>query len=308
MAVVSDPIRVSVVLPFLDASPFMRECIDAVIAQTYPHWELVLVDDGSRDDSTAIAQEYVRRFPGRMRYLEHPGHENRGISASRNVGVREARGEFIAELDADDVWLPDKLARLVPELEAHPDVGMVYGNSLYWYSWTGEPADAARDHLPVMEPTDGPSNGSEVLFRQLRAKTASPCPCAVLLRKSVVERVGGSEEQFWGTHEDIVLYAKMLIDSPVIVLDGWWDRYRCYASPGTSVTEIAKKKGTLVDTHKRYLRWLERYLVERGMADSAHCQLVRTSLLRLRFPRTHRLVDVGRRALHRLNAMLGAST
>jgi glycosyltransferase involved in cell wall biosynthesis len=300
----SDPVHVSVVLPFLDASRFMRECIDAVIAQTYPHWELVLVDDGSSDDSTAIAREYARRFPERVRCIEHPGHENRGISASRNLGLRHARGEFIAELDADDVWLPDKLARLVPELETNPDVGMVYGNSLWWYGWTGEPADAARDHLPVMEPTTRPASGTEVLLRQLRGKTASPCPCAVLLRKSVVEQVGGSEEQFRGTHEDIVLYAKLLIAAPVIVLDGWWDRYRCYTKPGTSVTEIAKQQGTLVDTHQRYLRWLEAYLVEHGLADSQHRRLVRQSIQRLRFPRVHRAMDAGQRILRRLREMV----
>ena len=300
----SDPVRVSVVLPFLDASRFMRECIDSVVEQTYPHWELVLVDDGSSDDSAAIAREYVGRFPERVRLLEHPDRGNHGISASRNLGVRHARGEFIAELDADDVWLPDKLARVVPELEAHPDVGMVYGNSLWWYSWTGDSADATRDHLPAMEPSSGPSDGREVLLGQLLGRTASPCPCAVLLRKSLVERVGGSEKQFRGTHEDIVLYAKLLIAAPVIVLDGWWDRYRCYTKPGTSVTEIAKQKGTLAETHRRYLRWLERYLVEHGLAHSAHRRLVRRSLRRLRFPRVHRALDAGRRVLHRLRAVV----
>jgi glycosyltransferase involved in cell wall biosynthesis len=302
---VSHSVRVSIVLPFFNSARFMRECIDAVLAQTYADWELVLVDDGSSDDSPAIAREYVERMPDRVRCIEHPGRENRGISASRNLGVRHARGEFIAELDADDVWLPDKLARLVPVMEAHPDVGMVYGNSLFWYGWTGEPADAARDYLPVMDPTDGLADGSEVLLQQLRGKTASPCPCAVLLRTSHVERVGGSEVQFRGTHEDIVLYAKLLLSAPVIVLDGWWDRYRCYASPGTSVTEIAIQQGTVTHTHLRYLRWLETYLVEHGFADSPHRRLVRRSLNRLRFPRTHRAMDAGRRVIYRLRELVG---
>jgi hypothetical protein len=291
---VSDRVRVSVVLPFLNASQFLRECIDSVLAQTYTDWELILVDDGSSDDGIAIAREYVDRMPGRVRCLEHPGHENRGISASRNLGVRHARGEYIAELDADDVWLPDKLARLVPELEAHPEVGMVYGNSLWWYGWTGEPADAARDHLPVMDPTEGPADGAEVLLRQLGGKTASPCPCAVVLRKSLVEQVGGSEVQFRGTHEDIVLYAKLLLAAPVIVLDGWWDRYRCYSSPGSSVTEVAKQQGTLRETHQRYLRWLEGYLVAHGFAESPHRRLVHDSLRRLRYPRLQRAIEAGR--------------
>lgn len=301
----SDSVRVSIVLPFFNSSRFMRECIDAVFAQTYTDWELVLVDDGSSDVSSTIAREYVARMPGRVRCIEHPGRENRGISASRNLGVRHARGEFIAELDADDVWLPGKLARLVPVMEAHPDVGMVYGNSLWWYGWTGEPADAARDYLPIMEPTDGPADGSEVLLRQLRGKTASPCPCAVLLRKSLVEQVGGSEVQFRGTHEDIVLYAKLLLSAPVIVLDGWWDRYRCYSSPGTSVTEIAIQQGTVTGTHQRYLRWLEEFLVDHGFADRPHRRLVRRSLNRLRYPRAHRAMDAGRRVIHRLRGLIG---
>ena len=303
----SDRVRVSVVLPFFDSSRFMRECVDSVLAQTYADWELILVDDGSSDDSSAIAREYVERHPERVRCIEHPGRENRGISASRNLGVRHARGEYVAELDADDVWLPDKLARLVPELEAHPEVGMVYGNSLWWYGWTGEPGDAARDHLPVMDPTGGPSDGADVLLRQLRGKTASPCPSAVLLRKSLVERVGGSEAQFRGTHEDIVLYAKLLLAAKVIVLDGWWDRYRCYASPGTSVTEVAKQQGTLLDTHQRYLRWLEDYLVAHGYAGGPHRRLVRDALRRLRYPRAHRALDAGRRMFHRIRALAGAS-
>jgi glycosyltransferase involved in cell wall biosynthesis len=301
---VSGSARVSVVIPFLNASRFMRECIDSVLSQTYTDWELILVDDGSSDDSAAIAQGYVERDPERVRRIEHPGHENRGISASRNLGVRHARGEYIAELDADDVWLPDKLARLVPELETHPDVGMVYGNSLWWYGWTGDHRDGGRDHLPVMDPTGGPVDGAEVLLRQLRGKTASPCPCAVLLRKSLVERVGGSEEEFRGTHEDIVLYAKLLLAAPVIVLDGWWDRYRCYTSPGNSVTEVAKQQGTLLETHQRYLRWLEGYLVAHGFADSPHRRRVRESLRRLSWPRSYRAVDVGRRVIHRLRALV----
>jgi glycosyltransferase involved in cell wall biosynthesis len=295
--------RVSVVLPFLNASRFMRETVDAVLAQTYTDWELLLVDDGSTDESTTIALDYVRRAPARIRYLEHPGHENRGISASRNLGVRHARGEFIAELDADDVWLPEKLERQVPLLESNPRAGMVYANSLYWYSWSDDLSDASRDSLPTMEPTSGVGDGREVLLRQLRSKTASPCPCAVLLRKSVVERVGGSVEQFWGTHEDLALYAKLLLAADVIVLDGWLDRYRCYTRSLGSVTEVERESGTFAETRKAYLRWLEQYLIEHGFAASAHRQLVHATLRRMRFPRVHRVTDAARRLLSRVTAL-----
>ena len=91
--------RVSVITPFLDNEVFLPEAIESVLAQTFKNWEYLLVDDGSGPEATAIAKQYANRFSGRIRYLEHPGHLNRGISASRNLGVHHARGEFIAFLD-----------------------------------------------------------------------------------------------------------------------------------------------------------------------------------------------------------------
>src|SRR3954451_25115181 len=82
------PPRVSVVTPFLNAERFLAEAVDSVLAQTYTDWELLLVDDGSSDGSTEVARNYVGLNPARVRYLEHPGHMNRGTSASRNLGIR----------------------------------------------------------------------------------------------------------------------------------------------------------------------------------------------------------------------------
>ena len=108
----SEP-AVSAVICFLDAERFLREAIHSVWAQTFTDWELLLVDDGSRDGGRAIALEMLAQCPDRMRLLEHPGRDNRGISASRNLALRAARGRYVAFLDADDVWLPEKLERQV---------------------------------------------------------------------------------------------------------------------------------------------------------------------------------------------------
>jgi glycosyltransferase involved in cell wall biosynthesis len=97
---------VSVIIIFLDEERFIQEAIESVFAQTYSHWELLLVDDGSKDASTQIARRCAETNPGRVRYLEHEDHRNRGMSASRNLGLQHAKGDFIAFLDADDVWLP----------------------------------------------------------------------------------------------------------------------------------------------------------------------------------------------------------
>ena len=124
----------------------------------------------------------------------------------------------------------------------------------------------------------------------------------MLLRKSVVERVGGSVEEFRGTHEDLALYAKLLLAADVIVLDGRLDRYRCYSRSLGSVTEVERETGALDETRQRYLHWLERYLVDHGFADSAHRRLVRATLRRTRFPRAHRVADAARRLVWRMKA------
>src|SRR5215212_9963596 len=100
---------VSVVIPFLNTENFIQEAIESVVAQTYENWQLFLVDDGSTDDSTRIAQEYTESYPGKIFYLEHPRHQNCGVSASRNLGISYAKGEYVGFLDADDVWLPHAL-------------------------------------------------------------------------------------------------------------------------------------------------------------------------------------------------------
>src|SRR5713226_6137053 len=130
---------VSAIIIFLNEEKFLREAIESVFAQTYDNWELLIVDDGSTDASTKNALQYAEQYPTKVRYLEHEAHQNRGMSASRNLGIRHAKGEYIGFLDADDVWLPHKLQRQVVLLESYPSADMIYGASQYWYSSTGNP-------------------------------------------------------------------------------------------------------------------------------------------------------------------------
>src|SRR4051794_24620177 len=125
---------VSCIIIFLNGAAFLAEAVESVLAQSYSHWELWLVDDGSTDESTQIARTYAAQYPN-VFYLEHEGHGNQGMSASRNLGIRHARGQFVAFLDADDLWLPTKLAEQVALLLAHPSAGMVYGRTQIWHSW-----------------------------------------------------------------------------------------------------------------------------------------------------------------------------
>src|SRR5882724_10667425 len=103
-----DPV-VSIVMIFRNAETFMEEAIESVFTQTYRNWELLLVDDGSSDASTSIASRYAAAYPAQVRYMEHPNHGHCGIARTRNLGIRSSVGEFVAFLDSDDIWLPDKL-------------------------------------------------------------------------------------------------------------------------------------------------------------------------------------------------------
>ena len=78
---------VSVIVIFFNAEKFIQEAIESVFAQTYDAWELLLVDDGSTDESLAIAQRCAKQYSGKVRHLEHAGQQNRGMSASRNLGI-----------------------------------------------------------------------------------------------------------------------------------------------------------------------------------------------------------------------------
>ena len=105
---ISNASLVSVIIIFFNEARFLRQAIESVLVQTYDDWELLLVDDGSSDDSTAIARAYAALCPGKVIYLEHRDHQNRGASPSRNLGISHSRGDYIAFLDADDIWLPHK--------------------------------------------------------------------------------------------------------------------------------------------------------------------------------------------------------
>jgi len=107
--------RVSVVIPFLNAAATLTRAMDSVAAQTFTDWEAILVDDGSDDGSAELVAERARSDP-RFRLIRLP--RNTGVSGARNAGLEVVRGRFIAFLDADDRWLPDKLALQVPRLEA----------------------------------------------------------------------------------------------------------------------------------------------------------------------------------------------
>jgi glycosyltransferase involved in cell wall biosynthesis len=263
-----DP-QVSIIIPFLNAERFLDEAIRSVLAQTYDSWELLLVNDGSTDGGGAIASRYANHDPSKVRCVEHPRRENRGLSASRNLGIAGARGEFLAFLDADDVWLPQKLEQQVAILKAHPAVSMVYGPSQRWYSWTGLTEDQGRDYMPNLGVAPNTVHSPPMLLTlSLERKATTPCPSNVLLRRATVEDVGRFEESFRGIYtlyEDQVFFSKLTCRTPVFVSSQSWDRYRRHPD---SCAAVVKKDGRAVEVRGAYLKWLAEYLVKEGIDNA----------------------------------------
>jgi glycosyltransferase involved in cell wall biosynthesis len=273
MASSSDTPLVSIVTIFLDAERFLSEAIDSIRAQTYEHWELLLVDDGSRDDSSLIARDHAARDPDRIRVLEHPGRENRGMSASRNLGLEHARGELIGLLDSDDVYRPTRLAHQVGLLSAHPEAGAIYGTTEYWYSWTGLPQDVARDRPRRRGvPADALVRPPTLLARFLRDEVRTPCTCGILMRRDAVARAGGFENEFRGMYEDQVFFYKLFATSAVWVDGACLDRYRQHPD---SWCHRARERGEWDGSdrptvlHRRFLDWLQAYVEAADLTDRA---------------------------------------
>ena len=116
---------VSVIIPIYRVEKYIAATVESVLAQTYKNFELLIVDDGSPDKSVEICQQFT---DSRIRIIRQ---ENRGVAAARNTGIRHAKGDYLAFLDADDIWLPEKLEKHVEHLNNSPTVGVSFCRSAF---------------------------------------------------------------------------------------------------------------------------------------------------------------------------------
>jgi glycosyltransferase involved in cell wall biosynthesis len=170
---------VSVIIPTFNRPQFLTQAINSVLAQSYTNLEVIIADDGSTDDTPDVIVGYGDRV--RPLYLPHSGKP----SVGRNAAVQAARGELIAFLDDDDLWLPDKVGRDVDKFGANPKVGLRYGQFRLLFS------DGAQSE-PIIPPRHRLSGS---IFSEL----ISDCfmsSSAVTVRAGLIERCGGFNEAF----------------------------------------------------------------------------------------------------------------
>lgn len=282
----ADAPRVTVVVIVRDGETFIEEALRSIEAQTMRSFEAVVVDDGSRDRTAELVERFIARDPKRFRLVRHGCGENRGMSASRNLGIQHARGEFITFLDHDDAMLPGKLARQASLLDAHPDVCAVISPNIRWHSWSatrraGEDARASaeaavRDEvqdLGVACPaTIAPPGLLPIFLRRTSATPQSP-----MVRRAAIDAVGGFEDAFTGMYEDQVFLAKLFLHGRVFVLDEALHRYRQHDD---SCVRRSHREGLQRAARRRFLRWLRSRLSEVDSGVAAPIRRIVASELR----------------------------
>ncbi|MDO7885568.1 glycosyltransferase family A protein [Hymenobacter cheonanensis] len=292
---------VSVVVSFLNTEQFLVETIESVLQQEYPAWELVLIDDGSTDGSTAISKRYAAQHPGRIRYYEHAGHQNLGSSASRNVGVHHSAGELIALLDADDVWLPTYLAAQVALLQENKPAAMVLEATLYWYSWA---SPARPDEIIAVGAPAGqlyqPPALSALLYPL--GPGAAPCTCGLVVTRQAYLAVGGFEASFRALYEDQAFLAKMYLHHAVYVSAACHNKYRQRAG---SIMHTIQGEAHYHQVRRQFLEWLKSYLRATGYVQVGAGQLVSRALRPYQYPRLWRLAAKARALPGRLRRLPG---
>lgn len=204
---------VSVIMNCLNGERYLREALDSVVDQTFPDWEIVFWDNASRDASGTIAKSYGQR----VRYFR--GKTTVPLGQARNLAIAEARGRYLAILDCDDVWLPQKLERQVPLLERDPSVGLVFADC-YFMDETGNLQGTFFRRVP-------PPAGDPYLAL-LTGPNFTPGP-TVVMRSDAVRKVGGFNPAFRYV-ESYELFLKLARVSRFAHLDEPLARYRIHGS------------------------------------------------------------------------------
>jgi glycosyltransferase involved in cell wall biosynthesis len=230
--------EVSVIIPTYDSADLVVQAIDSVLAQTVSDYEIIVVDDGSTDNT----REVIGAYEERVKYVYQ---KNSHISAARNHGFRASTGKYLAQLDADDLWLPEKLEKQLALFRKYPDAGMVYCDS-YICNYGGEHRrDQVYSKLYVPQP-------SGYVFEYF-FKTNPLCTSSALISREVWERVGGLDTTMCGG-QDFEFFARISAFAPVYCCSQPLMIYRFHSKNTSSfITSRKVRKSIRQKLHARHV-------------------------------------------------------
>jgi len=239
---------VSILTPVYNGEKFLDRAVESVIFQTYPRWELFLIDDGSCDASYQRCLGWAGKDQ-RIKALCHEGGKNRGVSATRNLGIANARGEYIALLDCDDEWLPEKLERQVNAIrESAEGPTVVYSKAVSIDQDGIELSKSSYSYdFPAVFGTRLPFDVSAIVSGMIADTVWMPA-LTVLLRAEVVRNLGGFDETLKFQVEDHLLFTLAAAAGKVCFVDEILARYRVHPD---SYTQTARWKYAMLEYFDR---------------------------------------------------------
>jgi glycosyltransferase involved in cell wall biosynthesis len=272
--------RVSVVLPTFNRARFLPEAFASIRAQTWPHWELIVVDDGSTDDTRALVEQAQQTSEGRIQYFFQ---QNRGAYAARNTGIDHATGDYIAFFDSDDLWLPGYLERCVVALDQKSDVDWVYVACRSVDESTGETIAPSTFYVdgaprPFLALGTHVSDGLHVLGDAKALDGQLAWGLYAGLQNSLIRRRVFTSARFWDDYrvvEDVLFLIRALsrglrigyIDEVLVV-------YRVHAD-NSSASSKSANPARLRPIFEEEVRGYERLLAELPLTHDATAALRR---------------------------------
>jgi len=233
---------VSIIIPSYNNAQFIAETLESVFNQTYSDFEIVLVDDGSTDDTKSIVNEYIKRYPRKIRYMYQP---NQGISVARNKALKFAKGEYIAFLDSDDVWEADKLKLQMEFFDQNPEADLVYTNSRIVEESNTKTIRAYTDaHYFQIKPSN--------IFEELLIKNFITFP-SIIVKKNVLDSLEKPVFAVWNlSSQDTELLLRISREYNIYGISEYLVRYRLHDNNTSK---------DLVGRHSSIIAIIEKYIV-----------------------------------------------
>ena len=197
---------VSILIPLYNAEKYLSECLDSVINQTYKNLEIIIVDDGSKDNSLAIAKDYEKRY----KHIKVYSQQNSGASAARNKAFSHAKGEYIQYIDADDLLHPDKIRLQIEKTAEIQKNTLFFGKCEYFYN---DKLNILKRDLNIYHHND--FYAYEFLNMMWLNAEALP-PLSYLVHRSLIETAGGWNEEL-SNNDDGELFTRVILASEHIV-------------------------------------------------------------------------------------------
>lgn len=221
---------VSVIIPIYNRENLIKETLESALSQTFKDFEVIALDDGSTDKTAEIVRQ-IAKADKRIIYFYQ---ENKGIAASRNNSIKLSKGKYIAFLDSDDIWLPEKLEKQIPIFDDNPGTGLIFSNVLYF-------SDGRASH-PLYK--NKPPTGK--IFRNLLMHSFI-CTSSVVIRREVFSGLDEWCDENLGMSVDLDILLRILYKWDARYVDGIFVKYRIHNESYTS------KRRENIPKEKEYL-------------------------------------------------------